>query len=298
MRGYDQSSAMPAVTSSRAPGRSLPHPLLRLQATAGNIAVAGMLERTRTAGNEAANALTAAPRLPLQRCGCGGASTTDDHDMSVQRFGLGFVGDLLTAAGDLLGGEAEPLDQKAGPGTCSEQPTWESDTPVPTDIRADSALEFVNKMKAALGGSPHMEPSFTWSPEANDKGRITKVNMKIKTKIIRPRFAGGRMSDAERALVNKVEALIKAHEERHREIAKTYAQRAVCAAIGKESTSKDPSQEAPYVKAMKTVMCEMNKAQEALDHKEGTLRWTLADGGTGVTDVNLAPEPGAKYPCT
>lgn len=42
----------------------------------------------------------------------------------------------------------------------------------------------------------------------------------------------------------------------------------------------------------------MNKAQEALDHKEGTMGWTLADGGARVTDVKLAPEPSAKYPCT
>lgn len=252
----------------------------------------------RRAGNRAVGALLTASRLPVQRCGCGGSTITDEHDVGVQRFGFGFLGDLLTTAGELLGGgDPEPLDQKAGPGTCSEKPIWEPDSPVPKDIQADSALEFVGKMKAALGGNPHMEPSFSWSPEVDDKGRITKVNLKIKTKIVRPRFAGGRPSDAERAIIKKVEGLIQAHEERHREVAKTYAQRAVCAAIGKDSSAKDPSQDPSYVKAIKAVTCEMNKAQEALDHKEGTLRWTLDDGGTRVVDVNLAPEPSANYPC-
>lgn len=40
----------------------------------------------------------------------------------------------------------------------------------------------------------------------------------------------------------------------------------------------------------------MDKAQEALDKTEGTVRWTLAPGGTRVVDVSLAPEPSASYP--
>jgi len=54
---------------------------------------------------------------------------------------------------------------------------------------------------------------------------------------VRPRFAGGRPSDEERALIQKLEGLIKAHEERHRDIARKLTQRALCAAIGKTGTT-------------------------------------------------------------
>jgi hypothetical protein len=248
----------------------------------------------RMAGNRAVGGLLRVSPPAVQRCGCGGLSpTTDEQDLSVQRFGFGFLDELVTAAGELFGGgDAEPLDQQA-PAICSEKPNWQPEQSIPVDIRADTALDFVSQMKTALGGHPHMQPSFTWAPEADEKDRVTKVNLKITTKIVRPRFAGGRPSAAERKLIDKVEGLIMAHEERHREIAKTFAQKAVCAAIGKSSAGNP----APYEQAIKAVMCDMNKAQEALDRKEGTLSWTLDDGGTRVVDVNLAPEPSASYPC-
>jgi Bacterial protein of unknown function (DUF922) len=239
----------------------------------------------RAAGNRAVGQLLGPP-VPVQRCGCGGATGST----SVQRFGWGFLGDLASAISGLVGGdEADPLQQKSGPATCSEQPTWKPEVSIPTDIRADTALDFSQQIKRALGGNPHMQPSFTWSPDVDDKGRITKVNMTISTKIVRPRFAGGRPTDQERALIVRLEGLIKAHEERHRDIARRFAQRALCAAIGKDGNS--------YEKAINTVLCEMNKAQEALDKTEGTVRWTLDPTGSRVVDVGLAPEPSASYPC-
>jgi hypothetical protein len=208
----------------------------------------------------------------------------------MQRFGFGFLGDLASEIGSLAGGdEADPLQQKSAPATCSEQPTWNPEVSIPADIRADTALDFSQQVKSALGGNAHMKPSFSWTPDVDDKGRITKVNMTITTKIVRPRFAGGRPSDQERALIVKLEGLIKAHEERHREIAKKFAQRALCAAIGKTGST--------YEKAINGVLCEMNKAQETLDKSEGTVRWTLDPAGGQVVDVGLAPEPSASYPC-
>jgi len=262
------------VATGRQGPRHTPSGLAGLQRAAGNRAVSRLLD----------------PAVPVQRCGCGGAPGPTLAELSMQRFGFGFLGDLASEIGSLAGGdEADPLQQKSAPATCSEQPTWNPEVSIPADIRADTALDFSQQVKSALGGNAHMKPSFSWAPDVDDKGRITKVNMTITTKIVRPRFAGGRPSDQERALIVKLEGLIKAHEERHREIAKKFAQRALCAAIGKTGST--------YEKAINGVLCEMNKAQETLDKSEGTVRWTLDPAGGQVVDVGLAPEPSASYPC-
>lgn len=207
----------------------------------------------------------------------------------MQRFGLGFLGELATSVGEIFGGEqSEPLQQ--GAAACSERPTVVAASPVPVDILADTALEFSQKIKGALGGNAHMTPSFTYAPDVDEKGKIVKVNLTVTTSIVRPRFAGGRPTPEQRILIKRLEDLITAHEERHRDIARSFAQQAVCAALGK--TGKD------YEGAIKKVLCQMNKAQEELDHREGTVRWTFGDGSTQVIDVGLAPEPSASYPCT
>jgi hypothetical protein len=248
--------------------------------------VAGVLRLQRTAGNRAVGRLLS-PTVTAQRCGCGGGAPAAD-EVQVQRLGLGFLGDL---AGNLFGGDdPDPLQQKPGPATCSEAPSWQPEVSIPVDIQADTALEFSQKIKSALGGNPHMQPSFKWAPDVDDKGRVTKVNMTITTKIVRPRFSGGRPTPEERALISKLEGLIKAHEERHRDIAKRFAQQALCAAVGKTDKTFEP--------AINAALCQMNKAQEALDHTEGTVAWTLDPTGGRVVDVKLAPEPAASYPCT
>jgi|GEM_PF-4533805 len=208
--------------------------------------------------------------------------------VNVQRLGLGFLGDIASGIGGLLGGEeAEQLQQT--PGVCTEKPVAVTDSPVPVSILADTALEFSQKIKSALAGNPHMQPDFSWSPETDDAGKITKVNLTVKTTIVRPRYGGGRGDAKEVALIRKLEELIKAHEERHKAVAVDFAAKAVCAAFGKTGKT--------YEAAIKAVMCQMNKAQEALDHKEGTVGWTLDPTGTRVADVSLAPEPSASYPC-
>lgn len=210
--------------------------------------------------------------------------------VSVQRFGLGFLGDIASGIDNLLGGgEPTELQQKGG-AVCTEKPLAMADSPVPVSILADTALEFSQKIKGALAGNPHMQPKFSWDPETDDNGRISKVNLKVTTTIVRPRYAGGRGDEKEVALIRKLEGLIKAHEERHKAIAVEFAAKAVCAAFGKTAKT--------YEAAINTVLCQMNKAQEALDHKEGTVGWTLDPTGTRVADVSLAPEPSASYPCT
>jgi hypothetical protein len=212
----------------------------------------------------------------------------------VQRIGWGLLESLAEAVGGVFGGsEAEPLNG-AGAAKCSEEPTIDTASPVPVTINADSAVEFVQKAAQALG-NPHMAPAFAWNPEADEKGRVTKVNLKITTKIIRPRWGGGRLGtsgrdpDHERALIKRAEDLIKAHEERHRDIARDFAKKAVCAAMGKSGKAVD--------QAIKDVLCAMNKAQEALDGKEGMLGFRLDAQGTGVADVFLTGTT-QSYPCT
>lgn len=212
----------------------------------------------------------------------------------VQRLGLGF---LDTLVGDLLGGLAGPGDAEELQGkpaaTCTEQPTINDSSPVPVTITADSAVDFVQKMAKILGNA-HMSPSFTWKPQVDDKDRITKINFALTTKIIRPRFGGGRLGtggrdpEKEKALIKRTEELIEAHEKRHRAIAQDFAQRAVCAVIGKPGVG--------YEAILYKAMCDMNKAQEALDGKEGMLSFTLDAAGTNVVGVSLTGTK-ASYPC-
>lgn len=209
---------------------------------------------------------------------------------SVQRLGLGFLGDIAGGMSSLLGGEEpEQLQQKGGAPVSTEKPLAVSDSPVPVTILADTALEFSQKIKTALSGNPHMQPNFSWEPETDDNGKITKLNLTVKTTIVRPRYGGGRGDEREVAVIRKLEGLIKAHEERHKAIALDFAAKVISAAVGKTAKT--------YQGAIKTVMCQMNKAQEALDHKEGAVGWTLDPNGTRVADVALAPEPSASYPC-
>lgn len=254
-------------------------------------AVPALTQLQEAAGNAAVGALIHRDTPHVQRCACGEATVDASEQPSVVQR-LGFVDDLASVVGGLFGEQGEELDAKA-PAACSESPNWQPVQSIPVDIRADTAVEFVSKVKGALGGNPHMQPNVSWAPDVDDKGRVTAVHFSITTKIVRPRFAGGRPSEEERQLITKVEDLIKAHEERHRDIAKDFAQRAVCAALGKSSAGTP----APYEVAINKTMCAMNKAQEDLDHKEGTLKWTLDSGGTKVLDVALAPEPSASYPC-
>jgi hypothetical protein len=278
------------------PARGLPVPLTMPTGVADPGARARLLLGVqRLAGNRAAATIA---RPALQRCGADGkcapcAAKEEATDQpAVQRFG--FFDTLGDIVGDLFGtGDAEELQTKPAAG-CTEQPTIVVGSPVPTDIQADSAVEFSQKMTQVLG-NPHMAPSFSWNPVVDEKGRVTAVNLTVTTAIIRPRWSGGRLGTGgrdpvqERAIIKKAEDLIKVHEERHRDIARQFAQKAVCATLGKTGDAVE--------KTIKKVLCDMNKAQEALDAKEGMLTFTTNKDKTAVVDVSVT---GTKqsYPCT
>ena len=197
-----------------------------------------------------------------------------------------FAGGAAGPAVQADDGGQVPLDGGADAGADAggdEVPTMNPTSPVPTDIRTDTAVDFVNQANAARGGGGevgHMAPSITYNPDTDAAGKITRVNMVVETSIVRPRYAGGRPNDVNRAAIKTAEALIKAHEERHRDIARDYATRAVKAMRGKTGDAA--------TKAFDDAMTKMGAAQAALDHKEGTILVTESNGGATV-DVSLGP---------
>jgi hypothetical protein len=79
----------------------------------------GLAGLQQAAGNRAGSRLLG-PAVPVQRCGCGGAPGPTLAELSMQRFGFGFLGDLASEIGSLAGGdEADPLQQKSAPAPTS-----------------------------------------------------------------------------------------------------------------------------------------------------------------------------------
>jgi hypothetical protein len=207
--------------------------------------------------------------------------------------------------GDVALSGAEPLQDGGAPaaGGCAEQITWVPVSPVPTDIRADSAVEFAAGVDAALGAGGHTDVSIEFNP-TEDKGRMTSVGMKVTSSIIRPRWAGGRPSQADADLIKRVETFIKEHEERHRDLSRSVMQKAVCDALNQ------PVAQAKAI--LKKAICDLEpKAQEALDAKEGQLEWVKNASGAVVDfkavgtkhdyhvkgcDPFAAPKPGKDAP--
>ena len=169
---------------------------------------------------------------------------------------------------------AIPLDDPKA-ATCSEKVDWQPDSPVPVTITADSAEDFVNKANAALGNA-HMSGSEEHSFEIDGAGRITKVNMKVTTSIVRPRGGGGRVkSDAEKDLIKRIETFIKNHEEKHRDAYRAIMQQAVCDALGKIT--------ADAVKVISDASCKKTPAAHAaIDNKEGKVELVRDDKGNPV----------------
>jgi hypothetical protein len=151
-------------------------------------------------------------------------------------------------------------------------------------ILADSPSEFVIKANAAMGGTGtagHLEiDPITWNPDTDQRGRVTRVNMaEVKSRIVRPVWAGGRPIGNEADVIKKAEQLIQAHEQRHRAILVDFTTRAVAAARGQ-----------PGDQAMKTLdkfMADMDAAQVALDASEGKIN--IVSGGGRELDVTLGP---------
>lgn len=189
---------------------------------------------------------------------------------------------LATGAEALQDGPREDADaapQKAPAAGCAEAITWVPKSPVPTDIRADDALEFATKMDQALGSVGHTQVGIDVDPTVT-QGKMTRVGLTVESSIIRPRWAGGRPSDADRKLIKKVEAFVKAHEERHRDLSRSVMQQAVCDALNQ------PLARAEAI--LETAVCEKEPAaQEALDATEGKLQW-VKDSSGAVVDFKPA----------
>jgi hypothetical protein len=164
---------------------------------------------------------------------------------------------------------------------CGEEISWTPASPVPTDIRADSAVEFAAKVDQVLGAGGHTHIAIGFNPTV-EKGKVTQVGLSVTSTIIRPRFAGGRPSNKELALIRRVESFIKEHEERHRDLSKAVMQQAVCEAKGK------PAAQAGAI-VNKAVCDKEPGAQEALDAKEGKLEW-VKDSSGAVVDFKAVGE--------
>jgi hypothetical protein len=151
-------------------------------------------------------------------------------------------------------------------------------------ILADSPSEFVTKANAAMGGTGtagHLEiDPITYNPDTDQGGRVTKVNMgTVKSKIVRPVWAGGRPIGNEAEVIKKAERLIQEHEQRHRAILVDFTTRAVAAAHGQAG--------AQAMKTLDKFMADMEAAQVALDAKEGKIN--IVAGGGRELDVTLGP---------
>jgi len=197
-----------------------------------------------------------------------------------RRLEVGKPDDAIFATGDqaLQEGRREEADQdtpkKAPPAGCAEAITWVPKSPVPTDIHADDALEFATKMDQALGAVGHTQVGIDVAPTVA-QGRMTRVGLTVESSIIRPRWAGGRPSDADRKLIKKVEAFVKGHEERHRDLSRSVMQQAVCDALNQPVARAEAILE-------KAVCDKEPSAQEALDATEGKLEWVKASSGAVV----------------
>jgi hypothetical protein len=198
--------------------------------------------------------------------------------------GSGGASPLLgDTAGDGGDSEQRPEQLQSGGGGGDEQPTFNPTSSVPTDINANTAQDFVTRANATSGNGAevgHMQSGFKFNLEFGADNKITRVNMVVDTSIVRPRWAGGRPNDVQRAAIKKAEDFIKAHEERHRDIARDFARQAVKAMRGKTDTGAR--------KEFDKVMKNLDKAQQQLDIREGCIFVTERDGGKSV-DVSVGP---------
>lgn len=171
-----------------------------------------------------------------------------------------------------------PAEEPAAPGPkCAESITWTPQSPVPVDINADSAADFVSQINGALGGNPHTEADTKFDPKTTD-GKISQVNFELKTTIRRPRHSGGRPSPADKALIGRIVDFIKEHEERHRDIARAVSQQAVCDALGQPAAKGQ--------KILTDAVCKkLPTAQEKLDAAEGKVE--LTNNGTDFKAVGV-----------
>lgn len=202
--------------------------------------------------------------------------TMPDGGRALQQPGADFADVPLNQPGQANESGAEK--KAAG---CGETIDWKPISPVPTNILADNAVQFAAKVDAVLGAGGHTQVGVSFAPDV-EKGRMSAVNMTVESAIIRPRWAGGRPSAKDKALIEKVEAFIKAHEERHRDLSRKVMQQAVCDAKGKPVAAAEAT--------LKKAICDLEpSAQEQLDAQEGKLEW-IKDTTGAVVDFMAVGE--------
>lgn len=153
----------------------------------------------------------------------------------------------------------------------------------PFSVLADNPIEFVNKGNEFLGqgiaGHMTTEPLSADNAETDAAGRVARSNLTVKTTTRRPHWTGGRPIGDEKAVIEQAEELIRAHEERHREIMKNGMRNAAAEMRGKPKSKAD----AILVKWI----AQVDKEQDALDAREGQIQ--VIQSGGRITGTRLVP---------
>lgn len=170
----------------------------------------------------------------------------------------------------------------------------------PVTVDGSSAVEFADNVRTRVGGAHcaiTLDPivNETWKERANGKEIpgtrvIESVGLKVSTKITTVRFGMGRPDANNRAKIDEMVAMMKAHEEAHRSYIETAATAALAQAqalVGKRNKG------AEALKILNNAECVANKQHEALDAKEGV--FSVSDNA-GVITITKSSS-GAKYPC-
>lgn len=182
---------------------------------------------------------------------------------------------------------ADAGDAGAGDGGASDAGGAPDPTFVDIDrtfgVLADNPVEFINAGNQFLGqgiaGHMTTEPLSVDNAEIDAAGRVARSNLTVKTTTRRPHWSGGRPIGDEKAVIEQAEELVRAHEERHREIMKNGMRNAAAEMRGKAKSKAD----AILVKWIAKV----DKEQDALDAREGQI--TVTQSGGRITGVQLVP---------
>lgn len=197
---------------------------------------------------------------------------------AIGRVDSGAVADAVDA-GD--GADAGASDG-GGDGGSAPDPTF-VDIDRPFSVLADNPIEFVNKGNEFLGegiaGHMTTEPLSIDNAETDAAGRVARSNLNVKTTTRRPHWTGGRPIGDEKAVIEQAEELIRAHEERHREIMKNGMRNAAAEMRGKPKSKAD----AILVKWI----AQVDKEQDALDAREGQIQVIQSAGR--ITGTRLVP---------
>ena len=193
----------------------------------------------------------------------------------------------LAAALALLAGSAPAQEVKPG---CAVDVTG-AFPPVPTDVTGDTLEEFMKDANAKMGDGGHMVPdastSYQMGAGKDGKEIVTGARITIKGSVKRPRLGMNRAKGPDLKLIQEAVKLIEAHEKRHRDIYLTTMKSQGCKGVLKRSAAQAE-------KAVDAALCKANKAQEALDKKEGLVVVVVKNGKNAV---KLGPAPSASYPC-